>query len=101
MKYPEQWSEYRCWHLLACYGLLGLPAVGIVAVLLKVWAGLQSPAIFAGLAVTWAVAWGAIALRSVRVPCPRCGARFLAAQDPQFHLKRCCVHCGLGLYEEP
>jgi len=101
MQYPEQWKEYRRWHLLASWGLLGLPLVVVVAIALKILAGLASPAVFASLAVVWVAAWGAAALRSVRVPCPRCGASFLAGQDPAFQLKRCCSKCGLGLYEQP
>jgi len=101
MKYPEQWREYRRWHLLACWGLLGLPLITVIAIVLKIWTGLTSPVVFTGLVVLWVLAWGAAALRSVRVPCPRCHAPFLAGQDPQFHLKRYCSHCGLGLYEQP
>jgi len=101
VKYPEQWREYRRWHLLASYGMLGLPATVVIAIALKVWAGLTSPVAFVALAVCWVSLWGFAALRSVRVPCPRCGAPFLAGQEPQFQLRRHCSHCGLGLYEQP
>jgi hypothetical protein len=101
MKYPQQWHEYRHWHILACYGMLGLPGAAAVAIVLKVWLGLGSPAVFAALVVVWVILWGYAAFRSVRVPCPRCGAPFLAGQDPEFHFRRRCSHCGLGLYERP
>jgi hypothetical protein len=101
MKCPEQWREYRRWHLLACYGLLGFPVVVLVAIVLKVWAGVESPLVFVVLSVLWVSLWGVAAFHSVRVPCPRCGAPFLARQEPQFQFKRCCSQCGLGLYEQP
>ena len=101
MKYPEQWHEYRRWHLLACYGMLGLPAATAIAIALKVWFGLVSPTIFIALVVVWVILCGITALHSVRVPCPRCGAPFLAGQEPQFQWRRNCPHCGLGLYEQP
>jgi hypothetical protein len=101
VKYPEQWREYRRWHLLACYGMLGFPAAVLVAVALKVWAGFSSIAPFVTLTFLWAVLWGWSALRSVRVPCPRCGVPFLSGQEPQFQTRRSCISCGLGLYEQP
>lgn len=101
MRYPERWREYRRWHLLACYGMLGFPAAVAIAIGLKVWVGTSSEAAFIVPAVAWALLWGWAALRSVRVPCPRCGAPFLSGQEPQFQSKRACSHCGLGLYEQP
>lgn len=99
--YPTEWREYRRWHLRATYGMLGLPAAVLIAIILKIWAGVESPVAFIALVVTWAILWGWVAFKSVRVPCPRCGSAFLAGQDTQFQTKRSCVHCGLGLYEQP
>jgi hypothetical protein len=58
MRYPEQWREYRRWHLVACYGMLGFPAAVVIAVGFKVWVGISSEAAFIVPAVSWALLWG-------------------------------------------
>jgi len=92
------WDEYRRRHRIAAFGLLGLPAVVGVAILAKLYVGVDSELLFATLASIWCCIWGWAAFRVARWPCPRCGAAYLANQDPW---QRRCAKCGLQLYADP
>lgn len=91
--YSKQWREYRRRHWSACLGLVvGLPAMVVLAIFLKVQWHISSQAVFPVLTCIWASAWAWAAFRLVRFPCPQCGHAFQSA--------RVCEHCGLWLYEQ-
>ncbi len=98
---PPEWHEYRRRHNRAVLGLLGgLP----VTMLLVILIGKVQPAFFHAAMViaptVWAVLWGWAAFQLVRWPCPRCGRAWLSNQEPVLGGNRCCVGCGLSLFEK-
>lgn len=98
---PPSWYAYRRLHRIASFGMLGLPAVVVVAALcVLVYPALAEP-LFLVLAPVWALWWGQTAFRLVRWPCPRCGQAWLAQQESGLCTHRRCARCGLALYESP
>ena len=98
--YAEQWKQYRRRHVAASLTLVfGLPLVVALAMVTRWLTGLDAQPMLVFLAVLWALAWGWLAFRTVRFPCPRCGKPFLAPQEPVLGGSRQCVSCGLRLYE--
>lgn len=79
--YTAHWDQYKRdsvrwlrW-LLALFAL-GLPFTALVAVGMERWTGTYPVVLHLSLLVAWLVAFTWLLVRSSRVGCPRCGARY-------------------------